>query len=153
MHFQPGMAKLILCARGAVDDVLVDLRRGSPTFGRLEGFEFNDSKHHQVHCPDGLVHGFCVLSDIADVVYMTSAYDDPSATTRRYSLSSDKLKGLGWRAQVHFAKGLERTVGWYRENECWWQPIRSGAYREYRERHQERALKVQLAPFGPGRTS
>jgi dTDP-4-dehydrorhamnose 3,5-epimerase len=78
MHFQPGMAKLVRCARGAIYDVLVDLRRGSPTFGEWEGFELNDSNHHQFYCPDGFAHGFCVLSDVADVVYLTSAYYDPS---------------------------------------------------------------------------
>jgi dTDP-4-dehydrorhamnose 3,5-epimerase len=78
MHFQPGMAKLIRCARGAIYDVLVDLRRGSPTFGQWEGFELDDSSHHQVYCPDGFAHGFCVISEVADVVYMTSAYYDPS---------------------------------------------------------------------------
>ena len=76
MHFQPGMAKLVRCARGAIWDVVVDLRRGSPTFGQWEGFELSDANHHQYYCPDGFAHGFCVLSDIADVVYMTSAYYD-----------------------------------------------------------------------------
>jgi dTDP-glucose 4,6-dehydratase len=61
---------------------------------------------------------------------------------RRYSLSSDKLKALGWRAQVRFEEGLARTVDWYRENEWWWAPIRSGEYREYYERHYGRALKA-----------
>jgi dTDP-glucose 4,6-dehydratase len=61
---------------------------------------------------------------------------------RRYSLSSEKLRGLGWRAQVHFDDGLARTIDWYRENEWWWEPIRSGAYREYYERHYGRALKA-----------
>jgi dTDP-glucose 4,6-dehydratase len=61
---------------------------------------------------------------------------------RRYSLSSEKLAGLGWRAQVRFEDGLARTVEWYRENEWWWAPIRSGAYREYYERHYGRALKA-----------
>ncbi len=60
---------------------------------------------------------------------------------RRYSLSSAKLQALGWRAQVRFAEGLERTVAWYRDNAWWWEPIRSGAYREYYERHYGRALK------------
>jgi dTDP-glucose 4,6-dehydratase len=59
---------------------------------------------------------------------------------RRYSLSSDKVRALGWEPQVHFAEGLERTVSWYRDNEAWWQPIRSGDYREYYERHYGRAL-------------
>src|ERR1700760_2186439 len=61
---------------------------------------------------------------------------------RRYSLSSQKLRGLGWEARVRFEQGLERTVQWYRENAWWWEPIRSGAYREYYERHYGRALKT-----------
>jgi len=60
---------------------------------------------------------------------------------RRYSLSSAKLKEqLGWEAQVHFAEGLEKTVAWYRDNEDWWGPIRSGEYREYYEKQYGRAL-------------
>jgi dTDP-glucose 4,6-dehydratase len=61
---------------------------------------------------------------------------------RRYSLSSSKLKGLGWKAQVRFEEGLARTVDWYRENDWWWKPIRSGAYRDYYERHYGRPLKA-----------
>ena len=59
---------------------------------------------------------------------------------RRYSLSSDKVRELGWEAQVDFKEGLRRTVSWYRENEGWWGPIRSGEYREYYERLYGRAL-------------
>jgi dTDP-glucose 4,6-dehydratase len=61
---------------------------------------------------------------------------------RRYSLSSEKLQALGWRAQVRFDEGLARTVDWYRENAWWWEPIRSGVYRDYYERHYGRALKT-----------
>jgi dTDP-glucose 4,6-dehydratase len=60
---------------------------------------------------------------------------------RRYSLSSDKLAGLGWRARTRFADGLAQTVSWYRDNAWWWEPIRSGAYREYYERHYGRSLR------------
>jgi dTDP-glucose 4,6-dehydratase len=60
---------------------------------------------------------------------------------RRYSLSSDKLRSeLVWEPQVRFAEGLERTVDWYRDNEWWWAPIRSGEYRDYYERHYGRPL-------------
>jgi dTDP-glucose 4,6-dehydratase len=59
---------------------------------------------------------------------------------RRYSLASDKVRALGWEAQVHFAEGLDRTVAWYRDNEDWWAPIRSGEYRAYYERQYGRAL-------------
>ncbi|MGA9858424.1 MAG: dTDP-glucose 4,6-dehydratase [Solirubrobacteraceae bacterium] len=60
---------------------------------------------------------------------------------RRYSLASEKLKALGWSARTHFEEGLARTVDWYRDNAWWWEPIRSGAYREYYERHYGRSLK------------
>ncbi len=61
---------------------------------------------------------------------------------RRYSLSSQKLRDeLGWEAEVRFDDGLERTVAWYRDNEDWWSPIRSGEYRDYYEKHYGRALR------------
>jgi dTDP-glucose 4,6-dehydratase len=59
---------------------------------------------------------------------------------RRYSLSSERVRALGWEPRVRFAEGLEQTVAWYRENAWWWEPIRSGAYREYYEQHYGRAL-------------
>jgi dTDP-glucose 4,6-dehydratase len=60
---------------------------------------------------------------------------------RRYSLSSDKVRGLGWEPLTMFADGLPRTVEWYRDNEWWWGRIRSGEYREYYERHYGRSLR------------
>lgn len=78
MHYQPGMAKLVRCARGQIYDVLVDIRRGSPTFGQWEGFELDDVGHRQLYCPDGFAHGFCVMSELADVIYGCSAYYDPA---------------------------------------------------------------------------
>ena len=59
---------------------------------------------------------------------------------RRYSLSSDKVRALGWEPQMRFDEGLERTVAWYRDNAWWWEPIRSGEYRAYYQRHYGRAL-------------
>jgi dTDP-glucose 4,6-dehydratase len=61
---------------------------------------------------------------------------------RRYSLASEKIRSeLGWEPRVRFTEGLERTVEWYRRNEWWWAPIRSGEYREYYERQYGRALR------------
>jgi dTDP-glucose 4,6-dehydratase len=60
---------------------------------------------------------------------------------RRYSLSSEKLKALGWKPRVRFTDGLALTAQWYRDSAWWWEPIRSGAYREYYERQYGRALK------------
>jgi dTDP-glucose 4,6-dehydratase len=59
---------------------------------------------------------------------------------RRYSLGSEKVRALGWEAQVRFADGLDRTVAWYRDNAWWWEPIRSGDFRAYYERQYGRAL-------------
>jgi dTDP-glucose 4,6-dehydratase len=61
---------------------------------------------------------------------------------RRYSLSSRKLRELAWEPRTSFAEGLPLTVSWYRENDWWWEPIRSGAYRGYYERQYGRALKA-----------
>jgi dTDP-4-dehydrorhamnose 3,5-epimerase len=79
MHFQPGMAKLVRCARGAIVDVLVDIRRRSPTYGRWEAYALSDENFHQLYAPDGFAHGFCVTSEVADVVYKCSAYYDPAS--------------------------------------------------------------------------
>ena len=61
---------------------------------------------------------------------------------RRYSLSSEKVRALGWAPSVRFSEGLEQTVAWYRDNAWWWEPIRSGEYREYYERQYGRSLQA-----------
>ena len=66
--------------------------------------------------------------------------EDRKGHDLRYSLSSDKLRALGWAPHVGFDEGLERTVSWYRDNEWWWEPIRSGEYREYYEQQYGRRL-------------
>jgi dTDP-4-dehydrorhamnose 3,5-epimerase len=94
MHFQPGMGKLLRCVRGAIFDVLVDIRRASPTFGRWEAFELNDSTHHQLYAPEGFAHGFCVISDQADVIYGCTTYYDPATEAGfRYD---DPEVGIQW---------------------------------------------------------
>jgi dTDP-4-dehydrorhamnose 3,5-epimerase len=79
MHYQPGMAKLVRCARGAIADVIVDIRPGSESFGAGEAHELSDENARQLYVPDGFGHGFCVLSEVADVVYRCSAYYDSEA--------------------------------------------------------------------------
>jgi len=66
---------------------------------------------------------------------------DRKGHDRRYSLSSDRVRALGWEPRVRFDDGLPLTVDWYRDNEWWWGPIRSGEYREYYERTYGRSLK------------
>ena len=77
IHRQAGQAKLVRCARGRIWDVAVDLRPDSPTYRRWEGCELDDRNHRQLYIPDGFGHGFCLLSDEADVVYLLSDYYDP----------------------------------------------------------------------------
>jgi dTDP-glucose 4,6-dehydratase len=75
-------------------------------------------------------------ADESIIEYVT----DRPGHDRRYSLGSEKVRALGWEAQVRFEEGLERTVRWYRDNAWWWEPIRSGDYREYYERQYGRSL-------------
>jgi dTDP-4-dehydrorhamnose 3,5-epimerase len=80
MHFQigEGQAKLVRCARGAVLDVVVDIRQGSRTYGEWEAHQLDDERLRQLYVPVGFAHGFCVTSDVADVVYKCSSYYDPA---------------------------------------------------------------------------
>jgi dTDP-glucose 4,6-dehydratase len=76
-------------------------------------------------------------ADRAQIEHVT----DRPGHDRRYSLSSEKVRALGWEPEVRFEQGLAETVAWYRENEDWWGPIRSGSYRAYYERQYGRALQ------------
>jgi dTDP-4-dehydrorhamnose 3,5-epimerase len=77
IHLQQGQAKLVRCSRGRIFDVAVDLRPESPTYRHWEGYELDDVEHRQLFIPEGFGHGFCVLSDTADVLYRLSSYYDP----------------------------------------------------------------------------
>jgi dTDP-4-dehydrorhamnose 3,5-epimerase len=79
MHFHTGVgaAKLVRCARGEIFDVVVDLRRDSPTFGEWEGFQLDDERLRVLYVPVGFAHGFSVVSEEADVVYKQTHYHFP----------------------------------------------------------------------------
>jgi dTDP-4-dehydrorhamnose 3,5-epimerase len=96
MHFHvgAGVAKLVRCARGRILDVAVDLRRGSPTYAQWEGFELSDESMRTLYVPVGFAHGFCVLSDIADVLYKQTAYYDPAV--ERGIAWNDPDVGIEW---------------------------------------------------------
>lgn len=96
MHFQigAGAAKLIRCARGAILDVVVDIRKGSPTFGKWEAFELSDDDMRIVYCPIGFAHGFCVVSELADVIYKQSSYYAPES--ERGFKYDDPDVGIEW---------------------------------------------------------
>jgi dTDP-4-dehydrorhamnose 3,5-epimerase len=94
MHFQPGMSKLVRTARGTILDVVVDIRPESATFGEWEAHELSDENGRALYVPDGFGHGFCVLSEVADVVYLCSAYYDAEAEA---GFAYDDLEvGIQW---------------------------------------------------------
>ncbi len=96
IHYQtsPGQAKLVRCVRGQIFDVAVDLRRDSETFGQWEGYLLDDSSHRQLYVPVGFGHGFCVLSDLADVSYLLSSIYDPA--TESGIAWDDPEVGIEW---------------------------------------------------------
>ncbi|MGB2711839.1 MAG: dTDP-4-dehydrorhamnose 3,5-epimerase [Conexibacter sp.] len=102
IHFQtaPGQAKLVRCARGAILDVVVDLRRRSPTFGAWEAVELDDVAMRQLFVPVGFGHGFCVTSELADVVYKCSTYYDP-ATEAGFAYDDPDV-GIAWPDDVEW---------------------------------------------------
>ena len=81
LHYQlvQPQGKLVWVTRGQVFDVAVDIRRGSPTFGRWKGGILDDSNHHQLYIPPGFAHGFCVLSEEADFFYKCTDYYNPQS--------------------------------------------------------------------------
>jgi len=97
MHFHigDGCSKLVRCGRGSIVDVLVDLRRQSPTYRQWEAFELSDDNMRLLYAPVGFGHGFVVLSDVADVLYKQSAYYDPEI--ERGISFMDPALGIDWR--------------------------------------------------------
>jgi dTDP-4-dehydrorhamnose 3,5-epimerase len=97
LHFQlPPMAqdKLVRCTRGAIWDAAVDIRAGSPTFGHWIGAELSAANFRQLYVPSGYAHGFCVLSDEAEVLYKASAFYSPAH--ERGIAWDDPAIGIAW---------------------------------------------------------
>ena len=110
MHYQlPPHAevKIARCTRGAVFDVVVDLRRGSPSFGRWAGARLSAIDGSQLYVPEGCAHGYLTLEDDTELVYMTSApYAPGSARGLRHD---DATFGIDWPAAVHVISEADRT--------------------------------------------
>jgi dTDP-4-dehydrorhamnose 3,5-epimerase len=96
LHFQEPRAqgKLVQVLRGTVYDVAVDVRRGSPTFGRWVGVELSEAQPRQLWIPPGFAHGFCVLSDSADFFYKCTEFYAPDA--ERSVAWDDPRIGIRW---------------------------------------------------------
>lgn len=96
LHYQleKPQGKLVHVARGRIFDVAVDIRRGSPTFAKWFGIELSDENLRSLWIPPGFAHGFCVLSDVADVIYKcTSLYD---SADDRGVVWNDPQIGIKW---------------------------------------------------------
>lgn len=89
-----GQAKYVTCVRGAVLDAIVDIRVGSPTFGRWELVRLDDVDRRAVYLAEGLGHGFCALTDDATLSYLCSATYNPTAEHAVHPLDPDL--GIEW---------------------------------------------------------
>lgn len=111
LHFQMPpftQAKLVRCVRGAVLDVAVDIRRGSPTYGRHMAVELTEDNHRQFFVPKGFAHGFSVLSDVAVFQYKCDEFYYPEADAGISIL--DESLGIDWRIPLEEAVLSEKDT-------------------------------------------
>jgi dTDP-4-dehydrorhamnose 3,5-epimerase len=115
LHFQIGhaaQAKLIRCPRGSIFDVVVDLRRGSPGFGRFFATVLNEENWRQLYVPAGFAHGYCTLEADTEVIYKVSAYYDPEA--ERGLTWDDPQLAIPWPVSREAALMTKRDREWPR---------------------------------------
>lgn len=111
LHFQMPpftQAKLVRCVRGAVLDVAVDIRRGSPTYGRHVAVELTEDNHRQFFVPKGFAHGFSVLSEVAVFQYKCDEFYHPEADAGINIL--DESLGIDWRIPLEEAVLSEKDT-------------------------------------------
>ena len=108
LHFAqlpPSQAKYVTCVRGAVFDVVVDIRVGSPTFGKWDSVLLDDQNRRSVYISEGLAHGFQALQDNSTVMYLCSAGYDPA---REHTIhATDPALGIEWPAAEHLLSGRD----------------------------------------------
>ena len=112
LHFQlppAGQVKLVRVVRGAVWDVAVDIRVGSPTFGQWTGVELSAENFRQLYIPSGFAHGFCVLSDEAEVLYKASHVYSPAH--ERGILWNDAALKIAWPVAEPLLSERDRRLG------------------------------------------
>lgn len=115
LHFQaPPLAqgKLVRCTRGAILDVIVDIRRTSPTYGRHVGVELSEDNWRQIFVPVGFAHAYVTLTDNCEVLYKTTEYYAPSAEGGL--LWSDPDLAIDWRFPSDQIRTNARDQGWPR---------------------------------------
>ncbi|MGZ6778520.1 MAG: dTDP-4-dehydrorhamnose 3,5-epimerase [Mycobacterium sp.] len=108
LHFAqlpPSQAKYVTCLRGAVFDVVVDIRVGSPTFGQWDSVLLDDRDHRSIYISEGLAHGFLALADDSTVMYLCSAGYDPG---REHTIcATDPALGIRWPGTDHVLSGRD----------------------------------------------
>ncbi|MGZ4741237.1 MAG: dTDP-4-dehydrorhamnose 3,5-epimerase [Ilumatobacteraceae bacterium] len=108
LHFAqlpPSQAKYVTCLRGAVFDVVVDIRVGSPTFGQWDSVLLDDRDHRSIYISEGLAHGFLALADDSTVMYLCSAGYDPG---REHTIcATDPALGIRWPDTDHVLSGRD----------------------------------------------
>lgn len=110
LHYQifNPQAKLVMVSRGEVLDVAVDIRKGSPTFGKHEAIILSEENKRMVFIPEGLAHGFLVKSEVADFRYKCSNYYDPSG--ERTLFWNDPALGIEWGVENPLVSGKDREA-------------------------------------------
>lgn len=110
LHYQstPGQAKLVRAATGRIYDVVVDIRPGSSTFGKHFGCFLDDVEHHQLFVPVGFAHGFCVISESADVCYkVSSPYNPQTECSLRFD---DPALAIQWPVEEPLVSERDRNA-------------------------------------------
>jgi dTDP-4-dehydrorhamnose 3,5-epimerase len=97
----------VRCTKGAIYDVVVDLRKGSDTFLQHDGVELTDSNHRALYIPEGCGHGFLTLADDTEVFYQMSQFFEPMAG--RGLRWNDPALDIGWPGAVHIISDRDRT--------------------------------------------
>jgi len=111
MHYQKGNAsqtKLVRVTRGAVYDVILDMRKGSPSFGQWQGFILSESNHRQLLVPKGFAHGFVTLTDDVDFLYKVDTYYTPGADAG--IAYDDPDLGIDWPIDIEHAVLSEKDT-------------------------------------------
>jgi dTDP-4-dehydrorhamnose 3,5-epimerase len=133
LHYQKfpkAQAKLVSVIRGEVFDVVVDIRRGSPTYGRWTGIDLSANNRRALYVPLGFAHGFCVLSEDADVVYKVTAEYDPELESG--IVWNDPAIGIRWPIDKPLLSAKDAQLPSLRETET---PFRYEVYSDVRSNH------------------
>lgn len=110
LHYQldpAAQAKLVSVMRGEIFDVAVDIRQGSPTYGRWVSAMLSEKNRHALYIPEGFAHGFCVMSDAAEIIYYCSREYAPAQ--ERNILWNDPAVNIAWPVKEVVLSGKDLT--------------------------------------------